>query len=171
MTPQPDKEQAVREIYLLLRRAAAGRQPVAAVYDGLPRLLCPHVLGRKAGRLTRSSISLEEAATAAYQWHQMEWAPGAASPWRNSAKSSCAPTHGTPNHVPRGKLVLMKSISTWTLSRTKIRNKGSEGVAAATGAPRRYAASRSSADYGARGGPGDPRGRKSDAGPRVANPR
>ena len=51
MTSQPDKEQAVREIYLLLRLAAAGRQPVAAVYDGLPRLLCPHVLGRKAGRL------------------------------------------------------------------------------------------------------------------------
>ena len=24
---------------------------MAAVYDGLPRLLCPHVLGRKAGRL------------------------------------------------------------------------------------------------------------------------
>jgi hypothetical protein len=24
---------------------------VAAIYDGLPRLLCPHVLGRKAGRL------------------------------------------------------------------------------------------------------------------------
>ena len=51
MSSQPDKEQAVREIYLLLRLAAAGRQPVAAVYDGLPRLLCPHVLGRKAGRL------------------------------------------------------------------------------------------------------------------------
>jgi hypothetical protein len=51
MTPPPDKEQVVREIYLLLRLAAAGRQPVAAVYDGLPRLLCPHVLGRKAGRL------------------------------------------------------------------------------------------------------------------------
>jgi hypothetical protein len=51
MIPQPDKEQAVRDIYLLLRRAAAGRQPVAAVYEGLPRLLCPHVLGRKAGRL------------------------------------------------------------------------------------------------------------------------
>jgi hypothetical protein len=51
MTSQPDKEQVVKEIYLLLRVAAAGRQPVAAVYDGLPRLLCPHVLGRKAGRL------------------------------------------------------------------------------------------------------------------------
>jgi hypothetical protein len=51
MTPQPDKEQAAREIYLLLRRAAVRRQPVAAVYDGLARLLCPHVLGRKSGRL------------------------------------------------------------------------------------------------------------------------
>jgi len=51
MTPQPDKEQAGRGIYLLLRLAATHRQPVAAVYDGLPRLLCPHVLGRKSGRL------------------------------------------------------------------------------------------------------------------------
>ena len=48
MTPQADEDQ---EIYLLLRLAAARRQPVTAVYDGLPRLLCPHVLGRKSGRL------------------------------------------------------------------------------------------------------------------------
>ena len=39
------------EVYDLLRLAAASRQPVAAVYDGLPRLLGPHVLGRKSGRL------------------------------------------------------------------------------------------------------------------------
>ena len=51
MTSQPDKEHAVREVYLLLRMAAARRQPVAATYDGLLRLICPHVLGRKAGRL------------------------------------------------------------------------------------------------------------------------
>ena len=51
MTPQPAETQAVREIYALLRLAAAPRQPVAATYDGLPRLLCPHVLGRKSGRL------------------------------------------------------------------------------------------------------------------------
>lgn len=51
MTPQPDKGYAVREVYLLLRMAAARRQPVAATYDGLLRLLCPHVLGRKSGRL------------------------------------------------------------------------------------------------------------------------
>lgn len=51
MTAQPAETLAVREIYALLRVAAARRLPVAATYDGLPRLLCPHVLGRKSGRL------------------------------------------------------------------------------------------------------------------------
>jgi hypothetical protein len=51
MTPQPADRRAVNETYELFRRAAARRQPVAAIYDGLPRLLCPHVLGRKAGEL------------------------------------------------------------------------------------------------------------------------
>src|ERR1700739_1799660 len=51
MTPQPTEAQAVREIYEPLRLAGARRQPVAAIYDGLLRLLCPHVLGRKSGRL------------------------------------------------------------------------------------------------------------------------
>jgi hypothetical protein len=51
MTPQAAQEEGVREIYELLRLAAARRQPVVAVYDGLPRLLCPHVGGRKSGRL------------------------------------------------------------------------------------------------------------------------
>ena len=39
------------EIYELLRYAAARKQSVAATYDGQPRLLCPHVGGRKSGRL------------------------------------------------------------------------------------------------------------------------
>jgi len=51
MTPQPARGQAVSEICDLLRLAAARRRPVAAIYDGLLRLLCPHVLGRKSGRL------------------------------------------------------------------------------------------------------------------------
>jgi hypothetical protein len=50
MTPQSVETQTVCEIYELLRLAAARRQPVAAIYDGLLRLLCPHVLGRKSGR-------------------------------------------------------------------------------------------------------------------------
>jgi hypothetical protein len=51
MTPQRAGVQVVSEIYDLLRLAAARRQVVTAIYDGLPRLLCPHVLGRKSGRL------------------------------------------------------------------------------------------------------------------------
>jgi hypothetical protein len=51
MPRQVAKLEAVSATYELLRVAAARRQPVAAVYDGLPRLLCPHVLGRKSGRL------------------------------------------------------------------------------------------------------------------------
>src|SRR5450755_3096597 len=51
MTPEPAKMQAVSETYELLRLAATRRQPVRAFYDGLPRLLCPHALGWKAGQL------------------------------------------------------------------------------------------------------------------------
>jgi hypothetical protein len=41
MTPKPAEASAVREIYELFRCAAIRRQPVAATYDGQPRLLCP----------------------------------------------------------------------------------------------------------------------------------
>ena len=51
MTPKPAEASAVSEIYELLRCAAIRRQPVAATYDGQPRLLCPHVGGRKSSRL------------------------------------------------------------------------------------------------------------------------
>jgi hypothetical protein len=50
MTPKSAEGAAVRDIYELLRGAAIRRQPVAATYDGQPRLLCPHVGGRKSGR-------------------------------------------------------------------------------------------------------------------------
>ena len=52
MSPQFSERQDLDEIYSLLRTAASRRQPIAARYDGLPRLLCPHVLGRnKEGSL------------------------------------------------------------------------------------------------------------------------
>src|SRR5437016_12489579 len=51
MPRQVAKLEAVSATYELLRVAAARRQPVSASYDGLPRLLCPHVLGRKSGQL------------------------------------------------------------------------------------------------------------------------
>jgi hypothetical protein len=51
MRAQPAKSHKVIEVYELLLVAATRRQPVAAIYDGLPRLLCLHVLGRKQGQL------------------------------------------------------------------------------------------------------------------------
>src|SRR5688572_11067494 len=50
MSAQPAESQDVIEVYELLLIAATHRQPVAAIYDGLPRL-CPHVLGRKQAQL------------------------------------------------------------------------------------------------------------------------
>src|SRR6202158_10640 len=82
-----------------------------------------------------SAISSEEVVIVSILWLQRIGVFGAAWPWRNSAKSSCARTHGIPSHVPLGKLASMKSISTPTLSREKIRTRGSEAVAAVIGEP------------------------------------
>ena len=51
VTPQSCRTQSLDEIYELLRTAGARKQPVAAMYEGHPRLFCPHLLGRsKQGR-------------------------------------------------------------------------------------------------------------------------
>jgi hypothetical protein len=108
MTPRSAKVQAVKETYERLRLAAARRQPVAAVYENQPRLLCPHVLGRKAGRLHVFCYQFGGNSNSGLAVGQKEWALGDASPWRNSVKSSCAPKHGTPSRAPRDKLASMK---------------------------------------------------------------
>ena len=38
--------QTVEDMYRLIRTAVTGRQPLSALYDGLPRSVCPHRLGR-----------------------------------------------------------------------------------------------------------------------------
>ena len=101
MTPQPAGGQGVNETYEILRRAAARRQPVAAIYDDLPRLLCPHVLGRKAGRYMRWSIRLAGGATADCRWCRQKQVFGAAWPWRNSVRLSCARMDGAQGHASR----------------------------------------------------------------------
>jgi hypothetical protein len=62
--------------YDLLRDAVVGRRQVRAVYDGLPREFCPHVLGTKEG----------EAHCLAYQFGGESSAgpitPGATGNWR-----------------------------------------------------------------------------------------
>ena len=46
VTPQSGRTQSLDEIYELLRTAGTRKQPVAAMYEGHPRLFCPHVLGK-----------------------------------------------------------------------------------------------------------------------------
>src|ERR1700731_3456638 len=58
MTPHPAEAQAVSEIYEFLRLAAARRQPVTAIYDGLLRLLCPHAASPLPCRLLRAESLL-----------------------------------------------------------------------------------------------------------------
>lgn len=51
MSPASGRAQSPDEIYRLVCAAVAHRRPIAAVYDGTQRLLCPHVLGRnRAGK-------------------------------------------------------------------------------------------------------------------------
>jgi integrase len=101
--------------------------------------LAPHDLRRTCARLCHERLNRanpeEGVATATCRWYQKEWAVGAASRWRNSAKWSCAQMRGTPSHAPRGRPASMKSISTSTLSRKKIHSRGSKAVAAAIGVP------------------------------------
>jgi hypothetical protein len=118
-----------------------------------------------------SAISSEEVVIVSSRWPQKVEVFGVAWLWRNSAKSSCVLTRGTPSHAPRSRPALMKSISIPTLSPAMTRKRGSEAIAAVTGVRESGESLRSSADYVARDVYGDPRGRKCGAGPGATNPR
>src|SRR5262245_43127001 len=171
MTPKSSEAPAVSEVYAPLRSAAIRRQPVAAVYDGQPRLLCPHVeAGRKADG-TSCVINSAGGVIRSSRFSQRAWVYGVASLWRDSARSSCTRVIGTPRHVPGSKPALMMSISRWKLSLRKIRSRGNKAVGVVTGVPESCVASQSIVDYAAPDVRGDPRGRKSGAGLRKTNPR
>src|SRR5438128_160617 len=44
-------KESVDGIHRLVRTAILARRPISAMYGGCERKLCPHVLGRKHGRL------------------------------------------------------------------------------------------------------------------------
>src|SRR3954466_1048049 len=116
MTPKPAESSAINEIYELLRGAAIRRQPVTATYDGQPRLLCPHIGGRKSGRRNVFCYQFGGNSNTVEPLAPEGRGVGVASPWRNSARSSCARGLGAPSHVPNGRPALMKWISISTLS-------------------------------------------------------
>src|ERR1035438_2533665 len=83
--------QSVDEIYSLLRTAGTRMQPVAVMYDGRPRLFCPHLLGKnKQGR--RHAFCYQFGGTSESGLKAVGEGVGvfgAALWWRNSAPSSC----------------------------------------------------------------------------------
>jgi len=127
--------------------------------------------GESRAACMSSAISSQEVVIVSSRWPQKAGVFGAVWRWRNSVKSSCALARGTPRHAARSRPALMKSISIPTLSPAMIRKRGSEAIAAVTGVRERGESLRSSADYVARDVLGDPRGRKSGAGPGPTNPR
>jgi hypothetical protein len=152
-----------------MRRLASSRlQP--AMMDNLDCFALTCWVESRAG-FTCCATSLEVVVIVPNCWRQKVEASGGASLWRNSAKSSYGPAYGTPNHARRNRPALMKWISMPTLNLEITRKKDNEATAATGCAPERSESWQSNADYVARGVRGDPRGRKSGAGPRVANPR
>jgi hypothetical protein len=118
---------------------------------------------------TSCAISLEEVVMVPNRWLQKAEASGVVLRWKNSAESNCGWAYGTQSHAPTGRPALMISISIPTLSRVLTRIRGSEVTVAPADAPERSVASQWSADYVARGEPGDPRGRKCGVGLGTTN--
>lgn len=47
------KIQTVEDMYRLIREAVTARKPVSAIYEQLPRLVCPHRLGHNCAGKSR----------------------------------------------------------------------------------------------------------------------
>src|SRR6516165_10515934 len=52
------KIQTVEDMYRLIWTAIANKRPISAIYKELPRLFCPHRLGRKPGPTSRTLLSV-----------------------------------------------------------------------------------------------------------------
>jgi hypothetical protein len=124
--------------------------------NGPPITVCHFLLGPASG--TRASLDCSRSSA------QLAWSTAGRSRSGSPLTANTRPRH----HIPAQ---WDTNLAARVLSGAKLHNRGNEAIAAVTGAPGSFATSRSSTDYAARGAPGDPRGRKSGAGPGVANPR
>lgn len=135
--PHFGRMQSVDEMFALLRTAGTRKQPVAAVYDGHPRLFCPHLLGRsKQGR--RHALCYQFGGTSDSGLRIVVDGVGgcAALQWRNSVESSCNLEPGTRSRDQIDKLALRRLNLTPMLRAAKIHNKDNEAIAALTSATR-----------------------------------
>ena len=167
----PAQIQTVEEIYGLVWTAVANKQPIGANYQGRYRLFCPHRLGwNREGQLRvlcyqyggESRSGLEPV--------------GSPANWRcvvlEKLSSVKLKTPGAQRRIIRvpppawPKLRLTRRIIPSATHRKDI-----EAVVRATVGQGSFSVWQWNSDYAVRGERGDPRGRKSGAGPGVANPR
>jgi hypothetical protein len=106
--------QTVEDIYQLIWASIASKRPIEAVYKGLPRLFCPHRLGRNRGGDLR---------VLCYQYggeseSGLE-APGSAANWRCTALEKFSRVrlredawHTAPNHSRPASCVIDADIDT-----------------------------------------------------------
>ena len=158
--------QTVEEIYKLVWTAVATKQPIEATYQGLPRLFCPHRLGRnREGRLRvlcyqyggESQSGLQPEGSPA------NWALCCAGKAQPGEIGGRCLAHSASSFAP-GFLRGQKPISTQRIIPNAIHKKDIEEVAPATVGQESFSMSQWNADYAARDERGAPRGRKSVVG-------
>lgn len=82
--PRSATVQSLEEIHRLVCAAVVQRRPIAAIYDGARRLLCPHVLGYTSQAIIECSVASTEVRVTAECGRAVELDGGAVLTWRNS---------------------------------------------------------------------------------------
>jgi hypothetical protein len=168
MAPNQTRE----EVHQLVYATVIGRRPMAAIYDGCQRLLCPHKLGWNRGGQLRVLCYQYGGESVSGLQSQNASAIGAAWPCRNSGPWSCSTTPGMVHRITLSlRLASSASKSMWRITRRARHKTDSKATAGAGGARWRCAGWRSSGDYAARDEGGEPRGWKSDGISGCGSPR
>src|ERR1700739_1939615 len=164
--------QTVEEIYRVVWTAVANKQPIEATYQGRLRLFCPHRLGRnREGRLR--GLFYQYGGESQSGLHPM----GSPANWRCVALEKLSRVKLVEEPGAQARIIhalapaWRKPIVTRRIIPSAIHKRHIEEVAQVDVGPGRFSVSQSNSDYAARGERGDPRGRKSGAGPGATNPR
>jgi len=89
--------QSLEELHRVVSTAVIQRRPIAAVYDGVPRLSCPNVLGYNDPGEYRVSVIDTEGRAGTDRSHTSQRGSGAGLHWRNSGASKCWMDLGKPD--------------------------------------------------------------------------
>ena len=158
----------LEEVYGIVRMAVEARRPISAVYDGQPRLFCPHRLGRNKGGQLRALC---------YQFGGAVWSrldrrrTGVVLRWTSSVMWNCGKVHGKQLQTTHARRpVSWMPMSMLKTIRTGIRSRDNKEAGGAGSERSPFAVLRWSAGYAARGVRDEPLGRNPSGGMAARNP-